>query len=210
MFQNRSEAGIALASKLRKYQNIPGVILAVPRGGVPVAYEVAKELNIPLELVLVKKIGHPLEKEYAIGAVGLKDSFIVPHENVSDDYLKKETEKIRSRLLEMKRKFLGTREPEDLNGKTVIIIDDGIATGNTLLATVNIIKKSHPAKIIVAAPVVSKSAADKLRFEVDDLVALIIPEIFYGVGLFYHDFTQVQDDEVLEYLSRLSDLRQVG
>ena len=207
MFQNRSEAGHLLAARLRKYQNMPGVILAVPRGGVPVAYEVARELNIPLEVVLVKKLGHPLNKEYAIGAVGLKDSFVVPHQDVTEYYTENEIQKIRVRLKEMQKKFLGDREPEDLEGKTVIVIDDGIATGNTLLATIRILRKDNPAKIVVAAPVVSESAVEKLRSEADEMVALLIPETFYGVGGFYNDFTQVTDDEVIVYLEKLKELR---
>ena len=210
MFRNRSEAGLLLASMLKKYQNTPGLILAVPRGGVPVAYEVAKKLNIPLELILVKKIGHPLNKEYAIGAVGLKDSFVLPHQDVTEFYVESQIKMIRSRLSEMQKKFMGTRQPEDLEGKTIIVIDDGIATGNTLLATIQILKKSQPAKIVVAAPVVSKSAAQKLKAEVDELVAVLIPETFHGVGEFYNDFTQVSDEEVIEYLTRLNKMKKAG
>jgi putative phosphoribosyl transferase len=210
MFQNRSHAGMLLASRLKKYRNHKGVILAVLRGGVPVGYEVAKELNLPLEVILVKKIGHPSNLEYAIGAVGLTDSFIVPHEEVTRFYLNAQIEKVRLRLLEMKKKFLDDKEPESLQGKTVIVVDDGIATGNTLFATIRILKKSNPAKIIIAAPVVSKSAAQKLREEVDELVTVLIPETFYGVGAFYQDFTQVTDEEVIDCLDKLHDLKKTG
>ena len=210
MFQNRSDAGRLLASKLRKYQNVPGVILAVPRGGVPVAYEVAKELNMALEVILVKKLGHPLNKEYAIGAVSLKDVFVVPHEEVTDFYIQKQVEKIRSRLLEMQKNFLGDRQPESIQGKTIIIIDDGVATGNTLLATIQLLRKGNPSKIIVAVPVISKSAAQKVRLEADELIALLIPETFYGVGAFYSDFTQVSDREVVNCLQKLSTLKKAG
>lgn len=210
MFQNRTEAGMLLASKLRKYQNQPGVILAVPRGGVPVAYEVAKELNLPLEVILVKKLGHPSNEEYAIGAVGLNDTYIVPHENITQFYINAQIQKVRSRLLEMKNKFLGEKEPDDLHGKTVIVIDDGIATGNTLFATIRILKKNKPGKIVVAAPVVSKSAAKLLSGEVDELVTVLIPETFYGVGAFYHDFAQVSDEEVIECLDKLRELKKTG
>jgi putative phosphoribosyl transferase len=203
MFQNRTHAGKLLAAKLRQYQNMPGVLLAVPRGGVPVAFEVAKELHMPLEVMLVKKLGHPSNKEYAIGAVGLEDSFVIPHEGVTDYYIQTQTEKIRARLQEMKEKFMGDDEPTDLHGKTVIVIDDGIATGNTLIATIRILKKSEPLKIIVATPVVSRSAAEKIRAEVDDLVAVLVPQTFYGVGMFYNDFTQVSDEEVLRCLKNL-------
>jgi putative phosphoribosyl transferase len=203
MFQNRTHAGKLLAAKLRQYQNMPGILLAVPRGGVPVAFEVAKELHMPLEVMLVKKLGHPSNKEYAIGAVGLEDSFVIPHEGVTDYYIQTQTEKIRARLQEMKEKFMGDDEPTDLHGKTVIVIDDGIATGNTLIATIRILKKSEPLKIIVATPVVSRSAAEKIRAEVDDLVAVLVPQTFYGVGMFYNDFTQVSDEEVLRCLKNL-------
>src|SRR6188474_514256 len=130
MFRDRIEAGILLAKKLKKYKNDKGIVLAVPRGGVPVAYAVARELNFPIELVLTKKIGHPGNKEYAIGAASLSDYFIVPHEEVSEEYIQKELLDIRRRLKEMHRKFMGDREPESLEGKTIIVIDDGIATGN--------------------------------------------------------------------------------
>jgi predicted phosphoribosyltransferase len=210
MFQNRSEAGMLLASKLRKYENMPGVLLAVPRGGVPVAYEVAKELNMPLEVILVKKLGHPLNKEYAIGAVSLNDMFVIPHEDVTDFYIQKQIEKIRHRLLEMQKRFMGEKEPENIRGKTIIIIDDGVATGNTLLATIRLLKKEKPAKIVIAVPVISKSAAQKISLEADELIAVLIPETFYGVGEFYDDFTQVSDDEVVDYLQKLRQLKQVG
>lgn len=206
-FYNRSQAGKQLVSHLRKYQDIPGVVLAVPRGGIPVAFEVAKALKLPLEVVLVKKIGHPYNPEYAIGAVSLKDSFIIPHEDVNPNYIQGETEKVRRRLWEMKQLFYGDREPERFDGKTVIIVDDGVATGNTLLATIHILRKNHPAKIVIAVPVISRSAAHKLSPEVDELIALLTPETFYGVSTFYHDFSQLTDEEVMKYLHRLHDLR---
>lgn len=204
MFKNRSEAGKLLAAKLIQYKNTPGVILAVPRGGVPVAYEIARSLNLPMEVVLVKKLGHPFNKEYAIGAVGLSERFLVPHEEVDDEYIKSETEKLRIRLKEMQRDFLGGKEPQDITGKTVIVVDDGIATGNTIIATIRILRKSDPSKIIIAAPVVSESAALKITAEADDLVVLSVPDYFYGVGAFYDDFRQVSDEEVLHYLKKLN------
>lgn len=207
MFQNRSEAGRLLTAKLKKYQNVPGVLLAVPRGGIPVAYEVAKELNMPLEVILVKKLGHPLNKEYAIGAVSLKNMFVVPHEDVTEAYIQNQVEKIRTRLQEMQKMFLEGRQPENLQGKTIIIIDDGVATGNTLLATIRLLRKEKPAKIVVAVPVISKSAAQKIKLEADELVIVLLPETFYGVGAFYDDFTQVSDEEVVDYLHRLRELK---
>jgi predicted phosphoribosyltransferase len=210
MFRNRTEAGLLLAAKLKKYKNTPGVVLAVPRGGVPVAYAVAKELGFPIEVILTKKIGHPVNKEYAIGAASLTDYFIVPHDNVTDEYIEKELQRIRRRLKEMYTKFMGDKEPENLKGKTVILVDDGIATGNTLLGTVNVLRKSNPGKIVIGVPVASKSAVQKLLKEVDEVVAVMIPEEFYGVGAFYDDFEQVSDEEVMFYLDKLRELRKVG
>ena len=210
MFRDRKEAGFLLALKLKKYKDEPGIVLAVPRGGVPVAYEVAKELGFPIEVILTKKIGHPMNKEYAIGAASLSGYFILPHENVSEQYIQQEVKSIRSRLKEMYQIFMGDREPENLEGKTVIIIDDGIATGNTLLGTVNLLRKSNPGKIIIGVPVASESAVQKLSKKVDEIVAVLIPEEFYGVAAFYEDFEQVSDKEVILYLNKLRELRKAA
>lgn len=210
MFRDRIEAGLLLASKLKKYQNDPGVILAVPRGGVPVAYAVAKELGFPLEVILTKKIGHPMNPEYAIGAASMHDYIVVPHDNVSQDYIDNEVVKIRRKLKEMYVKFMGDKDPEDLKGKTVIVVDDGVATGNTLLGTVDMLRKSDPSKIIVAVPVAPASAVNKLNQVVDEVIVVLVPENFYGVGSFYEDFEQVSDEEVIYYLNKLRELKKTG
>lgn len=199
-----------LAAKLKKFKNDPGVVLAVPRGGVPVAYAVARELGFPVEIVLTKKVGHPMNKEFAIGAASLTDYFIIPDENISEEYIQQELKKIRFRLKEMYNRFMGDKEPENLKGKTVIVIDDGIATGNTMLGTVHVLRKSKPGKIIVAVPVASKTAVRELSKEVDEVVAVMIPDIFYGVGAFYEDFEQVTDEEVMFYLDKLRGLRKAS
>ena len=210
MFRDRIEAGLLLAGMLKKYRNDPGIVLAVPRGGVPVAYAVARELGFPIEVILTKKIGHPMNKEYAIGAASLTDYFIVPHDGVTDEYIKQEVLKVRSRLKEMHIRFMGDKEPENLRGKTVIVIDDGIATGNTLLGTVNVLRKSKPGKIVIAVPIASKRAVEELSKEVDEIVAVMIPEELYGVGAFYENFAQVRDEEVEFYLDKLRELRKAG
>lgn len=207
MFQDRKEAGQLLAAKLKKYQNDSGIVLAVPRGGVPLAYIVATELGFPVEIILTKKIGHPMNKEYAIGAASLSDYFVVPHSDVSEKYIERELHAIRTRLKEMYKKFMGDKTQENIEGKTVIVIDDGIATGNTLMGTIKLIRKSHPHKIIIGAPVASKEAVEKLSKEVDDIVTLLIPQTFYGVGAFYEDFSEVSDEDVIFYLSKLRELR---
>lgn len=203
MFHDRIAAGQLLAAKLKKFQNVPGVILAVPRGGVPVAYPVAMELGFPLDVVLTKKIGHPGHKEYAIGAASLSDYFVVPHRDVTPEYIERELKVIRARLKEMYQKFMGDKKPESLEGKTVIVIDDGVATGNTLLATIKLLRNEKPAKIVVAVPVAAKESVKKLASEADEVIAVLIPGEFYGVGAFYKNFSEVSDDEVIFYLDKL-------
>ncbi len=200
MFTDRIEAGMMLADRLQKYKGADAVILAVPRGGVPVAFAAAKQLGLPLQLVLAKKIGHPLNKEYAIGAAGLTAYFVVPHDNVTEAYILQEVARIRTRLSEMQQQFMGGKETKGLTGKQLIVIDDGIATGNTLLATVNLLRKMNPSKLVIAVPVASASAVEKLSEVADEVVALLVPDEFYGVGAFYADFSQVTDDEVKRYL----------
>lgn len=209
-FKNRIDAGLQLSAKLKSFQNDPSVVLAVPRGGVPVAFAVARELGFPLEVVLTKKIGHPLNKEYAIGAASISDYFIIPHADVEDEYVHTEAEKVQHKLKEMYRKFMGDEKPRDLKGKTVIVVDDGIATGNTLLATVKVLRKSKPAKIIIAVPVASGNAVQKLSPEVDHLIAVAIPGEFYAVGSFYEHFEQVSDEEVKYYLEKMREWEKAG
>jgi predicted phosphoribosyltransferase len=203
MYADRIEAGFILADKLKKYAGQPGVVLAVPRGGVPLGYIIARELNMPMELLLTKKIGHPSNPEYAIGAVSLTDRIITPHKGVTDVYIEKETERIREKLQENYIKFMGDGKPTDLANKIVIVVDDGIATGKTLLSTVNMLRNNKPAKIIIAAPVAPQASVDKLSKVVDELIIPLIPANFYGVGGFYENFEQVSDEEVVEYLDRL-------
>lgn len=210
MYYDRLEAGYILAKELQKYKNVPGVVLAVPRGGVPIAYIVAKELEMPMDLLLTKKIGHPSNPEYAIGAVSLTDSYIVPHENIPAAYIEKETLNIRKRLKEMYKKFKGDAEPESLKDKTVIVIDDGVATGNTLLSTINMLRKSDPSKIVIAVPVASDIAKEKLSNLVDDFVCPLIPDFFYGVGGFYENFDQVSDEDVKDYMNKFRELKKAG
>jgi predicted phosphoribosyltransferase len=210
MFRDRTEAGRLLAAKLIKYKDEPGVVLAVPRGGVPLAYIVATGLGFPLDIILTKKIGHPLQKEYAIGAASLSNYFVVPHKDVPDAYVQSELLAIRARLKEMYRKFMGDHAPEDIAGKTVIVIDDGMATGNTLLGTIKLIRKGKPGKIVIGVPVASKEAVGKLAGLVDEVVAVLVPETFYGVGAFYENFHEVSDDEVSFYLEKLRRLRKAG
>ena len=154
ILQDRKEAGILLSQKLEKYQNSDAIILAVPRGGVPIGYEISKNLRLPLDIILSKKIGHPLNKEYAIGAVSLDSTIIDKHPDIPKEYIEREIKQLRESMKDKYNLYMGYRKPANIKGKTVIVVDDGIATGNTLLASIEMLKKRHPKKIIVAVPVV--------------------------------------------------------
>src|SRR5688572_17887854 len=203
MYSDRIEAGHVLAGALQKFKQEKVLILAVPRGGIPVAFVVAREFGFPLDLLLTKKIGHPLNPEYAIGAVSLTDSIIVPHQGVTEDYVKVETERIRIQLRNMYAKFMGDKEPEKLSGKTVIVIDDGVATGNTLIGTIKMLKKENPKKIIIAMPIATLKAVNKLSTAVNQVICPQIPYGFTGVSSYYENFNQVNDEEALFCLNQL-------
>lgn len=200
-FENRYDAAIQLANKLKKYEGSNSIILAIPRGGVPIGYYIAQELKLPLEIILSKKIGYPNNPEFAIGSVTMHD--IIVDENYASGfkaYIDEESKKI-LKVLEAKFKlFMGDRKPASLKGKTVILVDDGIATGNTIMATILSLKKSNPKEIIVAVPVSPIETASKVKQMVDDFICLHIPHDFFGVGQFYDDFSQVSDEKVIELL----------
>ncbi len=204
MFKNREEAAGLLADKLFKYQNDQdAVIVAIPRGGVPLGKILSNRLNVPLELVLSKKIGHPFHKEFAIGAVTLLDVILSPvAAEVPSEYIEKEIENVRDILKKRFKMYYGKIEPLNLTGKTVIVVDDGIATGNTLISCVDLIKKQRPEKIVVALPVAPKETLDYIKTlpNVDEIICLLSPSDFYAVGQFYEDFRQVSDDEVIDLI----------
>ena len=199
-FIDRHDAALKLIPLLKAYQNEPGVVLAVPRGGVPIAYYIAKKFNLPLDLLMTKKIGHPLNSEYAIGAVSLQDQVVDDHANIPKEYVDREIARIRRSLVENYRKYMGDHKPIDLKNKTVIIVDDGIATGNTILSSIKMLKQHNPKKIVVAVPVAPAKVAAKLKNEVDDFICLYTPEYFIGVGMHYGDFSEVSDEEVIRML----------
>lgn len=200
MFQDRADAGRALARLLAKYRGKPGVVLAVPRGGVPVGAEVARALGMPLEPLVSKKIGHPLNPEYAIGAVTLEDRMMREPDAAPKAYVDAETERLRQRIAEQTRRFTDGRKPRPLEGIPVIVVDDGIATGSTLLCTLPMLRRKRPSRIIVAVPVAPPDALERLRAVADEVVCILREEDFNGVGAFYADFTQVEDSEVAEML----------
>jgi putative phosphoribosyl transferase len=202
-FKNRQDAAMALVEKLKEYKNADGVVLAIPRGGVPIGYTISKELGLPLEITLSKKIGHPHNPEFAVGSVCLQGVIVDEQvDGISKKYIEEESKRL-MKLLQAKYKlYMGNRKPTNLKGKIVIIIDDGIATGNTIKATIIAIRKSNPKRIIVAVPVSPKDTAVKMNDLVDEFICLQTPNEFYGVGQFYDDFSQVSDDEVIDLLKK--------
>ena len=201
MLKDRIEAGLLLSEKLKKYQNTNTVVLAVPRGGVPVGYIIAKSLHLPLDIVLSKKIGHPYNKEFAIGAVSMDSTIIDEHAGVPTAYIEEEIVRLRKLLRGNYERYMGNREPLDIKGKNVIVVDDGIATGNTLLVSIDMLRKQSPAKIIVAVPVLPYDTMKVFEKNTDEFVYLIASKSFRGVGGFYEEFNQVEDDEVIKILN---------
>lgn len=200
ILKDRIEAGLLLSDKLKKYQNSNTVILAVPRGGVPVGYVIAKSLKLPLDIILSKKIPHPLNKEYAIGAVSMESKIVDEHSDIPSDYIEKEIVRLRESLQDKYKLYRDDRKPLDVKGKNVIVVDDGIATGNTLLASIAMLRKRNPAKIIVAVPVLPYETVNEFQKKTDEFVYLIASKYFRGVGGFYEEFNQVEDDEVIRLL----------
>jgi len=208
-FIDRYDAAMQLAPLLEKYREEKGVILAVPRGGVPLGYYLARHFGFPLDLLMAKKLGHPGNKEFAIGAVSTEESIVEETRGVPEQYIEEETQRIREQLKKRYKKFMGDREPIDIKGKIVIVVDDGIATGRTILSTIKLLRKKEPEKIVVAVPVSSGEAAKRIKEVVDDFICLHTPYPFYGVGNFYDDFSQVEDEEVLQFLNELNDRKKV-
>lgn len=199
---DRTDAGRCLAEELVQYQGTDSVVLAVPRGGVPVACAVADELKLPLDLLLVKKIGHPSNPEYAIGAAGLDDYFVVNATQASPEYIEYAVAEIQQKLTANRNLFMEGIPPLSLRDKNVLIIDDGLATGYTLLAGVKIVQGAMPRKIVVGVPVASRSGVVLLEAEGAEVVSPLVADDFRAVGNYYSNFDQVSDEEVKEYLIR--------
>lgn len=206
IFKNRQEGGIKLAEKLHKFKNNPeAIILALPRGGVVTGFEVARELKLPLDLVVPRKIGAPDNQEFALGAITETGEAIFDQETLAfyqdyDEYIKSEISKQKNEAQRRIKKYRGNRPPLVLKNKIVILVDDGIATGSTMLAAIKSAKDKNAKKIIVAVPVTSRSALEKISRLVDEVVYLSAPWIFEAVGAFYEIFAQTEDEEVIELM----------
>lgn len=205
MFKDRVEAGQKLALRLAGCRGQDAIALAIPRGGVIVAAEVAKELNIPLDLIIPRKIGAPGNPELAIGAVAGEGKVFINEPlaksmHLPESYLQEEVRREVEEIGRRRQQYLGKRPSPDLRGKTVIIIDDGLATGYTALAAVRSVQSEKPEKVVLAVPVAPVETIKFLQTEVDELVVLETPAFFYAVGQFYRDFSQVSDREVIDIL----------
>lgn len=209
IFTNRQQAGRLLGEKLIGYKNLSPIILALPRGGVPVAAEIAAALKAPLEVLVVRKIGHPFQRELAVGAICEDEDPIWSEKILSrvglepDDMgatVKSEENKIKKQI----ESFREGRKLPSMTQKMAIIVDDGLATGSTVTAAIKYLKKKGAAKIIVAVPIAAASSAKQLRGKVDALVILEEPEDLVSVGQWYQDFSQVSDEEVISLLKAKS------
>jgi putative phosphoribosyl transferase len=205
-FYDRAEAGEKLSQALGKYKDDSSVILALPRGGVPVAVPIARKLKASLDLVIPRKIGHPEHSEYAICAV-CGDELVANEEEkmrVDPDWFEKEVERQREEAQRRREVYLKGKERVKLAGKTVILVDDGAATGLTMRAAIKAVRKSKPKRIVIALPVVPEDAAQIMESEADEVVALMRDKHFTGsVGSYYDNFAQVTDKEVTELLKQV-------
>jgi putative phosphoribosyl transferase len=207
-FFNRTEAGQLLAENLNSYANRADVlVLALPRGGVPVAAEVARKLNAPLDVFVVRKLGLPGHPELAMGAIAsggvrvfngdVVNSLLIPDEVIDAVSAQELTE-----LQRREKVYRDDLPPPEVEGKTVILIDDGIATGSTMLAAVSALRQLNVSHIVVAVPVIAASTYYEIRRAADDVAAVMVPENFYAVGQWYEDFSQTSDDEVRDLLAQ--------
>jgi predicted phosphoribosyltransferase len=206
MFQDRFDAGRQLAQKLLRYRNQSDLlVLALPRGGVPVAFEVARALDAPLDVFVVRKLGYPPAPELAMGAVAsggvivLNDS-VVEQTGVPQTVIQRVAERERRELHRQEAEYRGSRPRPQILGRTVILVDDGLATGSTMLAAVRAIKKLRPARLVVAVPVGARQTCAEFQHEVDEIVCAVCPQDFQAVSLWYEDFAPTQDQIVVKLL----------
>lgn len=206
LFMNRADAGRKLAMQLHAYQDRQNtVVLGVPRGGVVVALEVARALNLPLDIFVSRKLGVPGREELAFGAIAsgnvrVLDRDIIEGLEITEAQIERVTAAARSELERRELLYRGSRPPLTLEGQTVLLVDDGIATGSSILAAVRALRRLEPARLVVAVPVAPQAACKRLRREVDELVCTETPKFFYAIGQFYDDFSQVTDEQVAETL----------
>ena len=208
LFADRRTAGRQLAQALQRHASADPIVLALPRGGVPVAFEVAEALGAPLDLVFVRKIGAPGHPEYGVGAVvdGIDPQLVVnpiaQELGITGAYIDAQAERELQEIERRRQAYVGGRKPEPVRGRTVIVIDDGIATGITVRAALQGIRKAGAGRIILAVPVAAPDTIESLRGVADEIICLATPEPFHAVGPYYGDFTQTSDAEVISLLEQ--------
>src|SRR5712672_166447 len=206
IFRDRTDAGRFLAKKLARYKCRTDVlVLGLPRGGVPVAFEVAKALHAPLDVFLVRKLGVPGHEELAMGAIATGGVRVINEDvvrmlQIPDAVIDAVAAREQQELQRREHLYRDDLPPPNVQGRTVILIDDGLATGSTMRAAVMALRKQHPARIVVAVPVAAPSTCSELQAEVDEIICAQMPEPFYGVGFWYEDFSQISDKEVHDLL----------
>ena len=207
-FRDRTEGGQLLATKLAAYANRPDVlVLALPRGGVPVAFEVARALHAPLDVIIVRKLGVPGEEELAMGAIAsggvrvLNDD-VVQMLAIPEGVINKVAAHEQQELERRERLYRGDRPAYEVRGRTIILVDDGIATGATMRAAVAALRQQQPARIVIAVPAAASSTCEEFAAEVDELVSVIRPDGFFAVGFWYENFSQTTDEEVRDLLQQ--------
>lgn len=207
-FVDRADAGWRLAAMLSAYAHRPDVLaLALPRGGVPVAYEVARALDAPLDVFVVRKLGVPGHEELAMGAIAsggvrVLNRDVIESLKIPPEVIDRVTARELQELARRERAYRGDRPPLEVAGRTVILVDDGVATGSTMRAAIAALRQRHPARLVVAVPVAAPSTCRELGEEVDDIVCALTPEPFYAVGLWYQNFSETTDDEIRDLLQR--------
>ena len=212
-FRDRTEAGELLAEQLTAYANQPDVIvLALPRGGVPVGAQVATKLQAPLDVFVVRKLGLPGHPELAMGAIatgGVRvfNADVVNAFRISDEVITAVTAEEFQELRRRERSYRGDLPPPQVEGKTVIVVDDGIATGSTMLGAISALRQLKAGRVVVAAPTIACTTCDYLRENCDEVVAVIVPQEFYGVGQWYADFSQTTDEEVQRLIDEMRNRR---
>jgi len=207
-FRDRTEAGRILAGMLEKYADRSDVlVLGLPRGGVPVAYEVCRALHAPLDVLLVRKLGVPGQRELAMGAIAsggvrVLNQDVVISLGVSVAEIEEVTARETRELSRRERAYRNGRPAPEVRGRTVILVDDGLATGSSMRAAVAAIRARHPGSIVVAVPVGARSTCEEMRSEADDVVCVRMPSQFYAVGMWYRDFSEVADEDITELLDQ--------
>lgn len=207
-FRDRAEAGRKLANLLRAYANRPDVlVLALPRGGVPVAFEVAQALNAPLDVFVVRKLGAPYQEELAMGAIAsggvrVLNQNVIEMLDVPPEFVDAVAARELRELQRRERVYRDHRPAPDVQGRIIILVDDGIATGSTMRAAIQALRQLKAGRIVVATPTAARSTVNEMQPEVDELVAVITPAEFYGVGEWYENFSQTSDEEVRMLLQK--------